>query len=108
MALMRVRRAAQLTLPAEVRQALNVKEGDYLDAQIVKDGVLLTPVTMTGRDAERAAERRRAWEEIKEIVSHVKDLEPDPNEDPIAAEERIAEEVMAMRREERAARRKND
>jgi len=25
---MRVRRAAQLTLPADVRQALNVKEGD--------------------------------------------------------------------------------
>jgi len=108
MTLMRVRRAAQLTLPADVRQALNVKEGDYLDAQIVKDGVLLRPVSMANRDAERAAERRRAWEKIKEIVSHVKDLEPDPNEDPIAAEERIAEEVMAMRREERAARRKND
>jgi len=28
MTLMRVRRAAQLTLPADIRQALNVKEGD--------------------------------------------------------------------------------
>jgi AbrB family looped-hinge helix DNA binding protein len=97
MALMRVRRAAQLTLPAEVRQALNVKEGDYLDAQIVKDGVLLRPVSVTGRDAER----HRAWERIQEIVSRVKDLEPNPNEDPSAREEWIAEVVKEFRREKR-------
>jgi AbrB family looped-hinge helix DNA binding protein len=102
MTLMRVRRAAQLTLPAEVRQALNVKEGDFLDAQIVKDGVLLKRVSMTGRDTER----RRAWEEIKEIMSRVKDLAPNPNQTITEAEEEIAEEVMAMRREERS-RRKN-
>ena len=34
MILVRVRRAAQLTLPADIRQALNVKEGDYLEASI--------------------------------------------------------------------------
>jgi hypothetical protein len=38
---MRVRTAAQLTLSAEVRRALNVKEGDYVEAQIVEGGVLL-------------------------------------------------------------------
>lgn len=102
MTLMRVRRAAQITLPAEVRHALNVKEGDFLDAQIVKDGVLLKPVSMTGRDAER----HRAWEEIKEIMSRVKDLAPNPNQTITEAEEEIAEEVMAMRRQERL-RRKN-
>ena len=46
MTLMRVRRMAQLTLPAEVRRALNVQEGDYLEAQIVKGGVLLRPVAV--------------------------------------------------------------
>ncbi|MEA2872200.1 MAG: Antidote-toxin recognition MazE, bacterial antitoxin [Hyphomicrobiales bacterium] len=97
MALMRVRRAAQLTLPAEVRQALNVKEGDYLDAQIVKDGVLLRPVSMANRDAES----HRAWQEIQEIMSRVKDLEPTPNEDPSAREEWIAEIVKEFRREKR-------
>ena len=89
MTLMRVRRAAQLTLPADVRQALNVKEGDYLEAHITKDGVLLTPV--------QVVERKRAWKSIEEIASRVRDLEPDPNEDPIAAEERIAEEVKDFR-----------
>jgi hypothetical protein len=33
MALMRVRRMAQLTLPAEIRRALNVQEGDYLEGK---------------------------------------------------------------------------
>jgi AbrB family looped-hinge helix DNA binding protein len=89
MTLMRVRRAAQLTLPADVRQALNVKEGDYLEAHITKDGVLLTPV--------QVVERKRAWKSIEEIASRVHDLEPDPNEDPTAAEERIAEEVKDFR-----------
>ena len=35
MTLMRIRNAAQLTLPSEVRKALNIKEGDYLEASIV-------------------------------------------------------------------------
>jgi bifunctional DNA-binding transcriptional regulator/antitoxin component of YhaV-PrlF toxin-antitoxin module len=99
---MRLRRASQLTLPGDIREALKVKEGDYLDAQIVKDGVLLKPVSMTERDEER----HRAWKEIQEIMSRVKDLAPDPSQTITEAEEEIAEEVMAMRREERS-RRKN-
>ena len=36
---MPVRRLAQLTLPADVQRALNVQEGDYLEAKIVKEGI---------------------------------------------------------------------
>lgn len=93
MALMRVRRMAQLTLPAEVRRALNVKEGDYLEAKVVKDGVLLKPVAVVARE--------RAWQRIVHAVSQVKDLQPDPNEDVIAEEERIAEMVKEYRRQKR-------
>jgi AbrB family looped-hinge helix DNA binding protein len=81
MALMRVRRLAQLTLPAEVRRALNVQEGDYLEAKIVKDGVLLKPVAMV--------ERKRAWQRIKKIASRVKERRRDPQEDVKAEEEKI-------------------
>jgi len=44
MTLVRVRRLAQLTLPAEVRRALNVEEGDYLvSAEVVdEEGLILT------------------------------------------------------------------
>lgn len=90
MALMRVRRAAQLTLPAEVRRALNVKEGDYLEARIMKDGVLLKPVSVV--------ERKRAWQRIKKVMSHVRDLKPNPKEDVRAKEEDIARAVKEFRR----------
>jgi AbrB family looped-hinge helix DNA binding protein len=93
MALMRVRRLAQLTLPAEVRRALNVKEGDYLEAHIVKDGVLLKPVAVV--------ERKRAWEKIEKVMSRVRDRKPNPKEDVTAEEERIAQEVKAYRRPSR-------
>jgi AbrB family looped-hinge helix DNA binding protein len=95
MALMRVRRLAQLTLPAEVRRALNVKEGDYLEAHIVKDGVLLKPVAVV--------ERTRAWEKIEKVMSRVRDRKPNPKEDVTAEEERIAQEVKAYRRERKHA-----
>src|SRR5205823_13913804 len=90
MTLMRVRRAAQLTLPSDIRQALNVKEGDYLEASVTPEGVLLKPVSVV--------QRERAWQRIKEITSRVVDTQPDPNEDITTEEERIAEEVKAFRR----------
>src|SRR5260370_29684772 len=95
MALMRVRRLAQLTVPAEVRRALNVQEGDYLEAKIVKDGVLLKPVAMV--------ERKRAWKRIQKIASRVRGRKRDPKEDVKAEEEKIAEEVKAYRRERKHA-----
>jgi AbrB family looped-hinge helix DNA binding protein len=95
MALMRVRRMAQLTLPAEIRRALNVKEGDYLEAKVVKNGVLLKPVTVVSRE--------RAWKGIMRAVSRVRDMKPDPNEDAIAAENKIAEMVKQYRHQKRKA-----
>jgi AbrB family looped-hinge helix DNA binding protein len=90
MALMRVRRMAQLTLPAEVRRALNVQEGDYLEATIVKEGVLLKPVAMV--------ERERAWQRIADLKSRVRNLKPDPTKSNTEAEEEIAEMVKEFRR----------
>jgi AbrB family looped-hinge helix DNA binding protein len=90
MALMRVRRMAQLTLPAEVRRALNVQEGDFLEATIVKEGVLLKPVAVV--------ERERAWERIADLKSRVRVLKPDPNKSDTEAEEEIAEMVKEFRR----------
>jgi hypothetical protein len=46
----------------------------------------------------QVVERERAWKNIEDIAARVRDLEPDPNEDPMAAEERIAEEVKVFRR----------
>ena len=93
MALMRLRRMAQLTLPAEMRRALKVEEGDYLEAKVVKNGVLLRPVAVVARE--------RAWQRMTRAASQVKDLKPNPREDITAEEERIAAEVKAFRRTKR-------
>lgn len=90
MALVRVRRLAQLTLPAEMRRALNVQEGDYLEAEIVKDGVLLKPVAVV--------ERERAWQRIADVKSRVRDLKPNPSQSDSEVEEEIAETVKEFRR----------
>jgi AbrB family looped-hinge helix DNA binding protein len=90
MALMRVRRLAQLTLPAEVRRALNVQEGDYLEAEIVKEGVLLKPVAVV--------ERKRAWQRIQKAAGRVRRNEPLAVENNEAEEEAIAADVKAMRK----------
>lgn len=93
MTLMRVRRAAQLTLPADIRQALNVKEGDYLEASVTPEGVLLKPVAVV--------QREQAWRRIVDATSQVKDLQPDT---PLSVEEldqQIVEDVKAYRRKHR-------
>ena len=76
MALVKLRRAAQITLPREIREAARLKEGDYLEAEVTEAGILLRPVNVRRRtptpeqeadilavvDEERkkyAAERRR-------------------------------------------------
>ena len=55
MTLVRLRERAQITLPQEVRDALKVKQGDYLDAELVEGGVLLRPMAVVDREAARAA-----------------------------------------------------
>ena len=49
MALVRVRRAAQITLPREIRQAAHLEEGDYLEAEVTEAGILLRPVSIGSR-----------------------------------------------------------
>ena len=58
MTLVRLRRAAQITLPVDIRQAARLKEGDYLEAEVTAEGILLRPVSVDRREptAEQDAE----------------------------------------------------
>ncbi|GJL64982.1 MAG: hypothetical protein NPIRA04_36360 [Nitrospirales bacterium] len=49
-ALVKVRRAAQITLPREIRQAAHLEEGDYLEAEVTDSGILLRPVSIGSRE----------------------------------------------------------
>jgi AbrB family looped-hinge helix DNA binding protein len=50
MKLAKLSRNGQLTLPASVRAALRVQDGDYLEAELVENGVLLRPVAAGERE----------------------------------------------------------
>lgn len=54
--LVRVRRAGQITLPREVRDAMNLGEGDYLEPRFTKGGILLRPVSIHAREPSAAQE----------------------------------------------------
>ena len=91
MALVKVRRAAQITLPAEVRAVLKVKEGDYLEAEVREGVLMLKPVAVV--------DRRQAWREIMGIVDEDKWVGPEPRPSPEAEEQMIFDEVAASRNE---------
>src|SRR4029077_16252768 len=89
MALVRMLRGGQVTLPAEARRALNLSEGDYLDLEVSAGAVTLKPVTVIDRaGADRQLDR---------ILSRVKYVgpEPAPTEDEVM--DLAADEVRTIR-----------
>src|SRR3990172_908032 len=64
--LIQVRRKAQVTLPQSVRQALNIEEGDFLDA-VVKDGEIVLRVKKLV-DKEQAWFWTRRWQEGERVA----------------------------------------
>jgi AbrB family looped-hinge helix DNA binding protein len=89
MALVKVRRAAQITLPAAIRKQLEIAEGDYLEAEVIKGSLILKPVSAAGR--------RSAWQRIREAQRSVRYVGPEPRPSPEEQEEMIFEEVEALR-----------
>ena len=96
MALVRLLRGGQVRLPAEIRHKLRLADGDYLEAEIVDDGVLL----------KRVSSVEEAWQRIVEAPSSVRYVGPEPRPAPEEEEEWLAEEVKTARREEHARRRR--
>src|SRR5436189_3186859 len=63
MALVKVKRFSQVTLPPDLRKRFNLAEGDYLEAEAVEDGILLKPVSVV--------ERRKAWDRVFKVMKAV-------------------------------------
>jgi AbrB family looped-hinge helix DNA binding protein len=89
MALVRMLRGGQITLPAEVRKALNIGEGDYLDLEVKSGVVMLKPVTVIDR-----AEADRRLDAILGRVRYV-GPEPLPSEDEMM--DTVVDEIRARR-----------
>jgi AbrB family looped-hinge helix DNA binding protein len=91
MPLVKVRRAGQITLPAELREQFALEEGTYLEAEAVPGGILLKPMTVVERD--------KAWQRVFDAMGQVVDTAPKPGQISQEQEEEIAEMVKAFRRD---------
>ena len=92
MALVRLKRAAQITLPAELRKQFNLEEGDYLEVEAVENGILLKPVAFV--------EREKAWTNVREVLDRVHAKLPPSDKSPLEQEEEIAQIIKEMRQED--------
>ena len=86
MSLVKLLRGGQMTLPAEARKALRLKEGDYLEAEVVGGKLELRPVAVV--------DRQRAWRQLMATVDKDKWIGPEPRPDA-EEEERWIFDVLA-------------
>jgi AbrB family looped-hinge helix DNA binding protein len=89
MALVRMLRGGQVTLPAEARKALKLSEGDYLDLEVQGGTLTLKPVTVIDR-----AEADRQLDKILSRVTYT-GPEPEPSEDEVM--DMVVDEIRAVR-----------
>lgn len=89
MTLVRMLRGGQVTLPADARRALRLREGDYLDLAIDDGVVMLKPVTVVDRvEADR---------KLGAILGRVEYAGPQPEPDEDAVMGMVVEEIHAAR-----------
>ena len=91
MALMKLTRNGQVTLPTEARRKLRLDEGDYFEAEVVGTSIVLTPKAVVDREA--------AWDDLMAIVERPKWCGPGPEPSEEETMEMIVDEIHAMRRE---------
>ena len=91
MYLLKVTRNGKVTLPVELRKALQVKEGNYIAAETCDSGVFLKPISVID---QKEADRR-----LVEILSRVKYTGPEPVPSVGELTGEIADIIHDMRRE---------
>ncbi len=94
MSLVRIRRAAQITLPADARKAFDLKEGDYLEAELRDGGILLRPVSVVDREQDR--------ENLRAVLAKVKPTKAGQALDDDEVMAVVVDEIKTARREQRA------
>jgi AbrB family looped-hinge helix DNA binding protein len=96
MALLKILRSSQITLPAELRRQFGLAEGDYLEAQAVKDGILLKPVNVI--------DRQKAGQALIKLLDRVHAKQSTSKLSPQEQEQWITQEVKAVRKDKQRKR----
>ena len=89
--LVKVKEKFQITLPAELRQALHLAVGDMLEATVEQDKIVLTPKAVVDRTA--------AWDRVIAVLDRVHAQLPPSDKDPKEEEEEIAQMIKEYRKE---------
>lgn len=63
MPFVKVLRGGQITMPKELREILEIKEGDILEVQMEKNKVVLKPKILMDKD--------RAWERLNQVMAKI-------------------------------------
>jgi len=71
MPLVQVREKAQITIPSKIRKTLGIKEGDYLEAEVEDNKILLIPKILLDK-AEAVTLSKKGEEMLKEALEDVK------------------------------------
>jgi len=71
MPLVQVREKAQITLPSKIRKALGIKEGDYLEAEVEDNKIVLVPKVLVDK-AEAVTLSKKGEKMIKEALEDAK------------------------------------
>jgi len=71
MSLVQVREKAQITIPSKIRKALGIKEGDYLEAEVDDNKIVLIPKILVDK-AEAVTLSKKGEEMLKEALEDVK------------------------------------
>ena len=87
MPLVKIIRHGQITLPADFREKLDIKEGDYLEAELEGKTIVLKPKLVMDRDD--------AVKALHQIMSDVQSRNKDI--DPETLEKEIAEAIREVR-----------
>jgi len=82
-----------IPLTEEIRQKLDLREGDEVEARILEGAVILRPAL--------AGARERAWERIFSIIDQVQLRPEQPAMTAEQVEQMIVDEVKAVRRAQR-------
>ncbi len=95
--LVTVKSKFQVTIPAKLRERVDLHEGDLMEASVVEDGILFSPKAVVDRNA--AADR------LDEIFARSKPLPEDVGRSEEEIMQDIIDDIAEARKERRDAER---